>query len=97
MALAHEIGGLAHDLGAVIGRGRPPQCKALLCRLDRFVEVGLARMGQMRQRLRGRRIEDLLAVAAVAVHPFAVDIEREIGVHERLTLSLIAEIGVTRD
>src|SRR5260370_29117528 len=53
-------------------------------------------MRQMRQRLLGRRVEDLLTVAAVAVDPFAVDIEREIGVHERLILSLIAEMGVTK-
>src|SRR5215813_9883892 len=38
-------------------------------------------MGQVRQRLLGRRIEHVLALAAVAVHPLAVDVEREIGIH----------------
>ena len=51
VALAHEVGGLAHDLRAVIGRGCPPQRKALFRRFQRLVEVGLARMRQMRQRL----------------------------------------------
>jgi hypothetical protein len=32
VALAHEVGGLAHDLGAVVGRRRPPQRKAFLRR-----------------------------------------------------------------
>src|SRR6516162_11716143 len=38
-------------------------------------------MGQMRERLLGRRIEHVLALAAAAVHPLAVDVEREIGIH----------------
>src|SRR5262249_21954910 len=81
VALAHEVGGLAHDLGAVIGRGRPPQREAFLRGFQRFVEIGLAGVGQMRQRLLGRRIKHVLALAAAAVHPLAVDIEREIGIH----------------
>jgi len=81
VALAHEVGGLAHDLGAVVGRGCPPQREASLRRFERFVEVGLAGMGQVRQRLLGRRIEHVLALAAAAVHPLAVDVEREIGIH----------------
>src|SRR5262249_52816675 len=55
--------------------------EAFLCGFQRFVEIGLAGMGQMRQRLLGRRIEHVLALAAAAVHPLAVDIEREIGIH----------------
>ena len=43
-------------------------------------------MRQMRQRLFRRRINNLLALAAVAgVDPFAIDIESEIAVHEVLT------------
>src|SRR5262249_19056899 len=38
-------------------------------------------MGQVRQRLLGRRIEYVLALAAAAIHPLAVDVEREIGIH----------------
>src|SRR5260370_836595 len=56
VALAHEVGGLVHDLAAVVGRGRAPQRKAALGGLQRLVEVGLAGMGQVRQRLLGRRI-----------------------------------------
>jgi len=81
VTLAHEIGGLAHDLGAIVGRGRPPQREAFLRGFQRFVEIGLAGMGQMRQRLLGRRIEHVFALAAAAVHPLAVDVEREIGIH----------------
>jgi hypothetical protein len=87
VALAHELGGLAHDLGAVIGRGRPPQREALLGGRQRLVEIGLARMRQLRQRLLRRGIEHLLALAAAAVHPLAVDIERKIGIHEVLVAS----------
>src|SRR5215470_9930234 len=81
VALAHEVGGLAHDLGAIVGRRRSPQRKAFFRRFERLVEIGLAGMGQVRERLLGRRIEHVLALAAAAVHPLAVDIEREIGIH----------------
>jgi hypothetical protein len=76
-----SVGGLAHDLGAVVGRRRPPQRKAFLRGFQRLVEIGLAGMGQVRERLLGRRIEHVLALAAAAVNPLAVDIEREIGIH----------------
>src|SRR5262245_30157746 len=81
MALAHQIGGLADDLAAVVGGCRAPDREALLGRLQRLVEIGLAGMGQVRQRLLGRRVEHVLALAAAAVVPLAVDVEREIGVH----------------
>ena len=42
VALAHEVGGLVHDLGAVIGRRRPPQREAFLGGLQRLVEIGFA-------------------------------------------------------
>src|SRR5262249_2042459 len=74
-------GGWASDVGGVVGRGRPPQREAFLRGFQRLVEIGLAGMGQMRQRLLGRRIEHVLALAAAAVHPLAVDVEREIGIH----------------
>jgi len=82
VALAHEVGGLAHDFRAVVGRRRTPQGEALLGGLERLVEIGLAGVGQVRERLLGRRIDDVLALAAVAaVDPLAVDVEREIGIH----------------
>ena len=41
-------------------------------------------MRQMRERLFGRRIDHVLAFAAVAAEPFAVDEKFEIGVHDVL-------------
>ena len=87
MALAHEIGGLAHDLGAVIGRGRLPDREALLGGGERGVEIGFAGMRQMRQRLAGRRIDHVLALAAFAVEPFAVDVESQLGIHRNLVVT----------
>src|SRR6476661_9207135 len=67
---------------------------AFLRGLERFVEIGLARMRQMRQRLLGRRVDHVLAPAAAAVHPLAVDIECEIAVHGVLVFFVIAEMSV---
>ena len=85
VALAHQIGGLAHDLGAVIGRGRLPDREALLRGFERGVEIGARGMRQMSQHLAGRRIDHVLALAAFAVEPFAVDVKREFGIHGNLT------------
>ena len=87
MALAQQIGGLAHDLGAVIGRGRLPERKALFRGGERGVEIGVRGMRQVRQRLAGRRIDHVLALAAFAVEPFAVDVKREIGIHGNLVVT----------
>ena len=43
-------------------------------------------MRQLRQHLAGRRIDDVLALAAVAGEPLAVDVKREIGVHAQTSL-----------
>jgi hypothetical protein len=85
VALAQQVGGLAHDLGAVIGRGRPPHGEALFGGAERGVEIGGRGMGQMAEHLAGGRIDDILALAAFAVEPLSVDEKLEIGVHERLT------------
>src|SRR5256886_11379945 len=95
-ALAHEVGALTHILGARVGGGRPPQRKPFLRGFQRFVEIGLAGMRQMRQRLLGRRIDDVLALAAAAVNPLAVDIEREIGIHGVLVVLVIAAMVLTK-
>ena len=84
VALAHQIGGLAHDLGAVIGRGRLPHREALRGGGERGVEVGGRGMRQMRQGLAGRRIDHVFALAAFAVEPFAIDVKRELGIHGTL-------------
>jgi hypothetical protein len=44
-------------------------------------------MRQMRKRLFGSRIDHILAAAAVAAEPFAVNEKLEIGVHDVLTVS----------
>ena len=87
VSLAHEVGSLAHDLGAVIGRSCSPQREAFLCGFQRFVEISLAGVRQMSQWLLGRRIEHVLALATAAVNPLAVDVEREIGIHGVLVVS----------
>jgi hypothetical protein len=80
-SLAHEACGLAQNLGAVIGRRRPPDFEAFRRRRQRLVEIARAGMGKPSERLLGRRIDDILALAAVAVKPSAADVKREIGVH----------------
>ena len=89
MALADQVGGLAHDFRAVVGRGRAPHREAFLGGFERLVEIRRARVRQVRQRLLGRRIDHVLAPAAVAVEPLAVDVEFEIGVHESLLEFLV--------
>ena len=84
VALAHQVGGLVHDLAAIISRGGAPHGEAFFGRLQRLVEIGFARMRQMAERLFRRRIEHILALAAVAAEPFAVDEEFEIAVHDVL-------------
>jgi hypothetical protein len=81
MTLAHEVGGLAHDLGAIVGRGRAPHGKTFFRGGERAVEIGRARMRQVRERLFCCRVDHVLAGAAFAVEPLAVDIEFELGVH----------------
>ena len=82
MPLAHEIGRLAQDFRPVIGRGRAPHREALLGRFQRAIEIGRAGMRQMRQRLFRRRIDHVLAAAAVAIEPLTVDVKFQVGVHE---------------
>ncbi len=83
--LAHQIGGLAHDLGAVIGRSRFPDRKALFGGGERGVEIGARGVRQNGKHLAGRRIDHVLGLAAFAIEPFAVDVKREIGIHGTLT------------
>src|SRR5262249_50688711 len=84
-ALTHQVGGLAQDLGAVIGRGRAPDLEALGGRCQPLIEDSPACMWQRRGRLLGRGIDDIVALATAAILPFAADIERKIGVHGNLT------------
>ena len=86
MALAHQVGGLVHDLAAVVGRGRPPDGEALLGGFQRLVEIGFAGVRQVRQRLLGRRIDDVLALAAAVLPPGAVDEKAKLAVHETLVV-----------
>jgi hypothetical protein len=44
-------------------------------------------MRQMRQGFPGRRIDDVLALAAFAVEPLAVDVESELGIHRNLVVT----------
>src|SRR5262249_30082553 len=83
--LTYQVGRLAQQLGAVIGRGRPPDFEALGGSGQRLIEIGRAGVGEPRQRLLGGRIDDILALAAAAILPFAADVKRKIGVHGNLT------------
>jgi len=47
--------------------GRPPQ-REPFWQLQRLVEIGLAGVGQVRQRLFGRRIDDVSPAAAAVCH-----------------------------
>ena len=51
------------------------------------VEIGFAGVRQAREGFSGSRIDHVLALAAFAVEPFAVDIKREIGIHGSLVVT----------
>src|SRR4029079_13109530 len=85
-----QVGGLVHDLAAVVGRGRPPDRETLLGGFQRLVEIGCAGVRQVGQRLLGRRIEDVLALVAAAVlPPRAVDEKAKLAVHDTLFFWLV--------
>src|SRR6476660_9535896 len=87
MTFAQQIGGFAHDLGAVVGGRGFPGRKALFGSGECSIEVPFARVRKVRQRLAGRRIDHVLALAALAVEPLAVDIKTKIGIHETLVVT----------
>ena len=80
-ALAQQVGGLAHDLGALEGRGRLPGLEAALCRLERRVEVLAGRDRMRADRLAGRRVEDRERPAPRGAAPGAVDVKLDVRVH----------------
>jgi hypothetical protein len=73
IALAHDGGGLAHDLAPVERRYRAPDLETGGCGGQRFVEVGFFRVRDRPDRLFRRGIEHLDGLAAVRRTPFAVD------------------------
>ena len=66
---------------AIGGCGGAPDGKAFFGGFERAVEIGRTGVRQARERLFCCRIDHVLAGAAVAVEPLAVDIKFEIGVH----------------
>ena len=86
-ALAQEVCRLAHDLVAVIDRGRLPGLEAALCRLERRIEI-LARRDRMRpDRLGGRRVEHRERPAPRGAAPGAADVKLYVRVHGDLVFS----------
>jgi hypothetical protein len=83
-ALAQKVGGLAHHLGAVIGRHGPPGLEAALGGLQRLVEVVPARDRQLADRLGGGGVEDRQGLAGRGGAPGAGDVERKGRVHRGL-------------
>ena len=79
-ALAHQAGGLAHDLAAVGGRHVAPGLEALLRGLQGLVQVGLAGMGDAADFLAGRRVVDGKRAAVGGVQPLAGDEQLGVGV-----------------
>src|SRR5258707_15076163 len=55
------------------------------------MEIAGGGMGQMRQRLLGRRVDDVLTAAAVAVIPLAVDVEPVLRGHGVSSLKIFVE------
>src|SRR3954462_11692813 len=80
-APAHQVGGLLDDAAAVIGRLRLPQLETGLRGSERGVQIRGRRVGQVSERFLRRGIDDVLAAAAIAVFPLAVDVEPELRVH----------------
>jgi hypothetical protein len=73
-ALADQIGGLAHDLGAIVSRHRTPDLEAFFRGGQGLVEIGLLGMGDGADVLFSRRIEDGDGLSRSGGTPFAVDI-----------------------
>jgi hypothetical protein len=79
-ALAHQAGGLAHDLAARVGGHVAPGLEALLRGFQGLVEVGLAGVRHLADLLAGGRVDDVQRLAAGGVDPFVVDQQAGVGV-----------------
>ena len=93
LALAHEIGGLAHDARALVGRHRAPHREALDRRVERMIEIGDGGVRQLGQRLFVGGIDHRLELAPAVLHPGAVDIESEFGVHGPSIRGVVVIVG----
>ncbi|MBB2674336.1 UNVERIFIED_ORG: hypothetical protein GGE44_003913 [Rhizobium esperanzae] len=95
---AQDVGGPAHQLGAVEGRRLPPEREALVGRFQREIEVGVTRMGDAADHLLGRRIDDRDSLRSQGVAPFAADEKPyvRIGMHEINRCSTLWRAGGLR-
>ncbi len=78
---AHEVGRLAQDLAALVGRNLAPLLEALVGRGQRLVEVAPRDVPEHADGLAGGRVHNVLRLGAGGLHPAAVDVVLEGGVH----------------
>jgi hypothetical protein len=78
---AEQVGGLAHDLGAVVGRDLAPRREAALGGCEGFVQIGLLGVGDLADHLLRRRVEDRDRLAGARVAPLAGYVQLDIRVH----------------
>ena len=83
-ALAHQAGGLAHDLRALEGRNPAPGGETLRGGLEGAVQVRALGMSERADLLAGGRVHDGKGAAGSGGAPGAVDVELGIWVHDRL-------------
>ena len=64
------------DLGALVARARAPFRQRLGCRGNRGIDIGVAGVGDLRERLAGRGIAGVEALAGPGGDPLAADEQR---------------------
>ena len=71
--LLHAVGDLVEDLGALGGRGVAPGVLGLMRGVERKLDIGGLRAGDLADRLAGDRADIVEIVAVDRRHPFAAD------------------------
>ena len=71
--LLHAVGDLVEDLGALGGRGVAPGVLGLMRGVERELDIGGLRAGDLADRLAGDRADIVEIIAVDRRHPFAAD------------------------
>ena len=79
-ACAHQISGLAHQFGTIIGRDLLPDRKAFLGSGKRFIQIGLFGMGDSADHFLIGRVQHIDGLATARGAPFAIHVQLDIGV-----------------
>ena len=94
-ALAQQVGGLPHDLRALVGADPLPRLEALGGRLERFVEVLALGEGELADGVAAGRIDDGNRAAGARGTPLAVD--EKLRVRVDACIHDVPEVGLRID